>query len=319
MADNSKLDYTPSDTLIDKLTPYVFSKRITQYHCTECGSQMLARIVESGDSANSTVHWDVACGTLEQGEGIYEVQGHEHIADTLDGGFSDFLPVINDKAVERWPHHFREEEQLPLYWQSEERSQSSPSSSDRLRGHCHCGGVEFWIARPSERSKFATGAWPDLLIPHYLDQLRPEGEAWWLQDDGKKFLAGCCACNSCRLAFGMEWIQWAFVPTVDISLDREGKVPFSRNFGTLRHHQSSDEATRHFCGVCGASIFWDGDRRPNLIDVAVGLLTAPEGARAESWLEWRTHRLSFREDAVDRIKSLTLGVEDGLKMFGQRH
>ena len=309
--------YKPKQTLLDQLRPFRFSKRITQYHCLVCGTQMLWRCFEDGDDPQSPVQWDVACGTLERADNIYEVHGHEHIADTLDGGFADFLPSIDNTPVERWPHHFRKGEQIPLYWQSDNKSQAQASAGDRLQAHCLCGGVQFWIARPSPRSEDAECFWPDVLIPYHSDEPRPGRAPWWLREDGKKFLAGCCSCNSCRLACGMEWIQWAFIPTVDISLDPAGITPFTRDFGTLKHFRFSNHAKRSFCGTCGATVFFDGDDRPTLIDVAVGLLNAPEGARAGSLLDWTTHRLSYREDAIDRANDLTLAVENGLKKFGE--
>lgn len=116
---------------------------------------------------------------------------------------------------------------------------------------------------------------------------------------------------------GFEWIEWTFIPTSDISLDRDGKVPFSREFGTLKAFRSSDSATKRFCAKCGATVFWDGDVRPGLIDVAVGLLHASEGARAESWLEWASERVSFKEDAEMRASSLVKSVETGLGDWGK--
>jgi hypothetical protein len=49
--------------------------------------------------------------------------------------------------------------------------------------------------------------------------------------------------------------------------------------------------------------------RPNVIDVAVGLLNAPSGARAEDWLSWRKREPSFGEDAVNKTfaRELTKG------------
>jgi hypothetical protein len=49
--------------------------------------------------------------------------------------------------------------------------------------------------------------------------------------------------------------------------------------------------------MCGATVFWHDKHRPELIDVSVGLLDAPEGARAVEWLEWWLARVSFEEDA----------------------
>ena len=114
-------------------------------------------------------------------------------------------------------------------------------------------------------------------------------------------------------------MEWAYVPAVDITLDAEGTIPFSRDFGILKHYRSSSEVTRHFCSDCGATIFYDADDRPHVLDVAVGLLSAPEGARAESWLEWRTARLEYREDALPRAESLTLALEQGLKAYGRHY
>ena len=53
-------------------------------------------------------------------------------------------------------------------------------------------------------------------------------------DDGKKFPAGICVCDNYRLDSGQEWVEWAFVPTIDISLDAEGKKPWNLPFGSLK-------------------------------------------------------------------------------------
>lgn len=99
-------------------------------------------------------------------------------------------------------------------------------------------------------------------------------------------MAGVCACDSCRLASGMEWVQWAFVLAASVFLDADGRDRLTRDFSILKHFRSSEEVSRYFCGICGAMVFWDGDFRPELIDIAVGLFHAPEGARAENWLQW---------------------------------
>lgn len=118
----------------------------------------------------------------------------------------------------------------------------------------------------------------------------------------------------------MEITPWAFVPAIDITLDAEGEEPFKLPFGTLKGYKSSPGVLRYFCGECGAIVFYtEEDRdRTSLLDVAAGLLGAEEGSRAESWLEWRTERLSFREDAVGRAGSLVEGIESGLREFRER-
>lgn len=315
-------DYKPSTALLNKLTAFNFSKTITQYFCKQCGAQMLVHCLGKYNAPETTEHWDALTGSLEQFDGVVDVKGYEYIVNTKDGGFTDFLHAINDRALKRWPLDFDEGAELPLYWRPPKLAEA-PTAIDRLPAHCKCNGVSFYITRPSQRPIPADKPWPEALIPNYdqsqdLDDAAQE--SWWLRARKGKFLAGLCACDTCRLVSGMDISAWAFVPAIDMTLDAEGKVLFTTEFGTLKSYSSSPGVTRHFCSRCGAMVFYDHvDRqRMRLLDVAVGLLAAPEGARAESWLEWRTERLSFPEDAVGRASSLIEGLERGLRDFRER-
>lgn len=320
---NLPSSYQPDQALLSKLTSFKFSDRITQYFCTKCGAHMLAHCLSK--TANEATFWDVMTGTLEKFDGIVNVKGYGYLHDTLDGGFADFLPTLNGRELERWSHEPHESSQLPLYWRASQtdKQPQQPSSNDRLAAHCKCGGVSFHIARPSLQSTQASRSWPDLLIPHYAqctEKKDPASESWWLRANKTKFLAGLCACDSCRLGSGMEITSWAFVPSIDITLDAEGKVPFDRSFGKLKGYDSSEGVLRYFCSGCGAVVFFTEAERDktSLLDVAAGLLSAPEGSRAESWLEWRTERLSFWEDAVGRADGLVEAIESGLKDFREK-
>lgn len=322
--------YQPSSDLLARLTSFKFSDRITQYFCKRCGSTMLAHCLPKPGSDRKE-NWDAMTGTLEAFDGVLDLKGYEYIHDTLDGGFSDFLPTLNNntRALDRWAHDVNESSRLPLYWRAPDPPKKQPASTARLLAHCKCNGVCFYIARPSPQSTQASRAWPDLLIPYYTQKeqgnapLDAAHETWWLRAAKTKFLAGLCSCDSCRLASGMEITPWAFIPTIDISLDAEGTIPLqstSNTFGSLQTYNSSQGVTRSFCAVCGAIVFFSESEREKttLVDVAVGLLEAPEGARAESWLEWRTERLSFREDAAERAGSLVEGIESGLREFREK-
>ncbi|KAK5130981.1 hypothetical protein LTR08_001392 [Meristemomyces frigidus] len=311
--------YEPAKSLVAKLQAYKFSERWRWFFCAQCGTHMLQSDMYDGGSPNGSLSWNIATGTLEQVEGVVDVKGHGFIVDTLDGGFSDFLQVIRDKKVERWSYDLEKEETLPGYWLSPKMPKVDITPTERLHAHCKCNGINLWIARPSERSAMGEASWRDVTAPHDSDVPNPAEKIWWIRGGGKKYFAGVCTCNSCRLASGMEWVEWAFVPTIDITLDADGKIPFSRDFGTLKSYRSSERATRYFCGTCGAIVFWNGNDRLELIDVAVGLLDAAEGARAESWLEWRTKYVSYREDAMPRAESLTLAVEAGLEGYGKQY
>jgi hypothetical protein len=67
----------------------------------------------------------------------------------------------------------------------------------------------------------------------------------------------------------------------------------------LKHHWSSPDVCRSFCGNCGATVFYWSGQRPDEVHLAVGLLRAEEGSMARKWLEWEWGKCSFMEECVD--------------------
>jgi hypothetical protein len=56
---------------------------------------------------------------------------------------------------------------------------------------------------------------------------------------------------------------------------------------------------RTFCGHCGAAVSYVCEDRPHVIDVAAGLLDHDhQDVRAEDWIEWRSYKLAWEDDAV---------------------
>ncbi|KAF2724511.1 hypothetical protein K431DRAFT_281939 [Polychaeton citri CBS 116435] len=318
--------FQPPQEVLDKLKSFVFSKRITQYHCPTCGCFTIASVKKYPDDDDSEISWDVATGTLESADAsALAVQGHEHLQDTLDGGFADFFPKANGKPIDRWPSHFGDDDELPPFWRDEKVKRFSPTStkpgdpSKRLHAHCKCGGVDLWVARPSAKSDISTAPLPDVIVPatgeEPADASKASEDAWWHRANGTKYLASLCVCDSCRLVSGMEVVEWTFVPIANISLDAEGKKPLDFTAGTLKAYKSSSDVTRYFCNGCGALVFYTCQDRPQVLDLAVGLIAAEEGARAETWLEWETSRLSYREDGIVRNKALVEGIEAALPEY----
>jgi len=259
-------------------------------------------------------HFEVATGLLEESNGIVQFQGHMWIEDTRDGGGSEWIPTIGSRPAERWLVKPRESTEIPIGWRSQMSPARSVGQDEKLRAHCHCGGVEFFITRPTRKSLDASSPYPDLLVPYHSGLSgNPDNTPWWLSKDGKRYVAGPCTCNSCRLVTGFDVVEWAFVPIANIELP-DGK-PFQPSFGTLKEYRSSEKVPRRFCGRCGATVFWHGDERPTLIDVAVGLLDADSGSRAEEWLQWSTDRVSFGEDALN--KELISSLHSGLAQWGK--
>ena len=308
-------------TKLGHLTQYQSSNGVEKYFCKTCGSCQFFHNLPSQE-------WHVCTGTIDgvidQAEPInslISVIRHEYIADTTDGGLAVCLVEIKNQRiplhpegpgtspVASWPQPRAEEgaDEVDRTIQkvNDRKTQFSP---DKLHAGCHCGGVSFHVTRPNEESTRLSSPWPDLLRPYHCnDSANPDDVKWWLR--GSRYLAGTCACRSCRLASGFPVQAWAFVPRKNLHQPDGASLDFGA--GTLASIESSKDVFRHFCAVCGATVFWRCKARPELIDVSVGLLRAPEGSRAGTWLDWHTERVSFEEDAFEKdlIRALGAGLE----------
>lgn len=267
-----------------------------------------------------------ATGTLQVDDtkGIVEYKSCMWIEDTKDGGASDWVTSIDGKVLTRWKRDAGDSDEVPHDYYSTSLSRREPAATP-IHAHCSCRSVEFWITPPNAASKTARSDFPDLMIPYHLGQnaaANPSSTPWWLRHDDTRYLAGTCACISCRRASGFDITFWAFVPTANIFLDSDLTQPFpsyhnghsNKYWGAMKSYRSSDGVTRTFCGRCGANVFWDGGEektRHELIDVAAGLLDADSGARAEELLSWWTDRVSFEEFAMN--KGLARALGEGLK------
>ncbi|KAF3061208.1 glutathione-dependent formaldehyde-activating enzyme [Daldinia childiae] len=296
-----------------------------RYFCGTCGCHVF-RYSAVGDDENDK-SWEVATGTIigrvgaddelveadDEKEPLLRYARHINTDNTKDGGLSPFIKLI--KGAE-----------LPE--KSQITDDRGGDSKDILEAHCHCKTVRFYITRPDASSQLPWSGFSDLIVPAVTSPREaidnPRDEKWWLRPHSKdnpdltRYMAGTCACRSCRLAAGFEIQTWAFVPRSNIffllptstssptpaSLSNISSDALPLDFSTLqqtysplRTYESSPGVFREFCPRCGASVFWHDRWRPDLIDVSVGLLAADEGARAERWLDWWRGRVSFQEDA----------------------
>ena len=284
------------------LTTYKTSKNVSRSFCSHCGANILFH-----DS--NYPRPDICSGVLAKGEGTIKPREHIFAPDTKDGGLTPWLP-----EVPAWEGFCQQSEQAEI--KVDRQVMDVNGEGLDLHAHCQCQGVRFKITRPNEQSRNLTAPYPDLLQPISAGNA-PDHSAnteWWLSSNGKKYLAGTCACNSCRLASGFDIQVWAFVPRANIVQLNGDSIDFS--IGSLTGYRSSEGIERHFCRTCGATVFWCSEKRPGIIDVSVGLLDADEGARAESWLEWQTDRVSFEEEA--RSRELVSKLSAGLKLWGCR-
>ena len=281
---------------------------VTLYFCNTCGCHLLRRA--SGDVDEET--WEAATGAVDESEDGEAAQApallgeHFNVTSTRDGGLSFW--AVDMEVADSWSPG-----EDPTHGPSPPAAApSADEEATTLHAACLCGGVSFRVTPPSEASLAPRSGFSDLIIPFHTqdpDIANPRDVKWWLREGGSKYLAGLCACRSCRLASGFELQSWAFVPRANIEVPRAGgswaaldfDAPHTSGGGggttTMRAYGSSEGVTREFCARCGACVFWHDRWRPDLVDVSAGLLRAADGARAEGLLDWCRERVSFVEDA----------------------
>jgi len=254
----------------------------------------------------------VESGALEETEGLVEYEHQLAIEDTRDGGVSDWIAEVPGYgSMKRWKGMMEKSEEVPAGWRaSASSSNSDQAQQDTVKGSCKCGGVSFHLTRPDAKS----ADWSQDLRQQKPDYNKPH-DAWWLNGATKdKFITNCCCCRSCRAASGVDFVSWSFVPAHNIR--PAGGGDFSTSFGTLKSYRSSERSEWCFCGTCGAMCFLRLSDRPQIIDVAAGLLWSEEGARAEDFLHWLTKKISFDDEGGKR--PLVEALRKGLGVHGSR-
>ncbi|KAF2444479.1 hypothetical protein P171DRAFT_389262, partial [Karstenula rhodostoma CBS 690.94] len=271
----------PPKVDLNTFTAYNSTPTVQKLFCSTCGAHMLDNAHEEDGEA-----WFVEISMVDADESTWNFESHHFLENTKDGGLSTWLPEIGGKALRMWKRGSPSESE---FVQPPKLTANPSTQGGKLKAHCHCGGVEFHISPPRG----------DELHKDSPDNMTPK--------DKTKWYALVDACNSCRLISGCAVIGWAFPEKSHITL-ADGS-PYRPLFGTLKAYKSSMDVDRTFCDTCGAVVTYTCGDRPNFVDVAVGLLDAESGVRAEEWLEWRTHRMSYEEDCiwVDFKNSMKMG------------
>lgn len=214
--------------------------------------------------------WRVCTGIMDETEGVLK-RDQIWIADTLDGGQALWLEGIG----ERYMIGNGSEVVHPDHDIFRATSSALPIPLDELLiGRCHCRDIEFAIKAPP---------------------------------DGEKYHAGIDTCTSCRLTTGFELTAWTSVPLGKVQMT--SGAPLDLGMKSLKKYSSSPAVQRYFCKHCGATVFVGKDDQ-SWIDIAVGLLEAKDGARAERWLNW--NEIGFPDEATDQ--NLITALKKGFKV-----
>lgn len=335
---------------LDGLVSYSPSCGSTRYFCSTCGCHLFRSTAPFAD--DDPVNWEAATGAIVESPGEATDPAsephwkHLNVADTNDGGISTWINATGSNIASSGVTESKAPNELSRPSPGRQAASDAAAAvaavaaddaGSVLPGSCHCGTVRFHVTRPDGASQLPRSNFPDLMIPYCRTDpevvKNPADTKWWLRSGNAKYLAGTCACRSCRLASGFEIQAWAFIPRSNIyfHVHRDGESTDQTSIqplefetlpgGILKNYSSSPGVIREFCPNCGATVFWHDEWRPELIDVSVGLLCAPEGARADSWLDWWRGRVSFTEDtgsqrtgvAARRAQALIQRLELGLR------
>lgn len=320
------------------LTGYTHARAACiRYFCNTCGCHVGDEDLPRNKAAKAAVadpaypdetsappEWRIASsifppGTHDEGgpDQAFRITTH-CFTDSGPAGLHQWLPRIAGRDLNIWQPPVDH----PLFpMAAEPYAPAAPGSSaaehEFLQVGCHCGGVRFAVSRPSAPVPAAAGGSGDSALVSPASPIHQD-----------RWTASIDACDDCRLAHGTHVAAWAFVPLAHIhpppALEpAAGELP-DPAYATLRTYRFSLAAIRAFCGVCGATVFFarlERLHRPDTeggpyINIAAGLLSAPEGVDAHDWLDWRAGRLAFIDSGRRFDHAFADGLLDGFRAWG---
>ncbi|OJD40374.1 uncharacterized protein BKCO1_1000535 [Diplodia corticola] len=259
---------------ISGLERYQFSADITHLSCGKCSTLMF---YESRKYSGKLGTFSGPLKTMEAHP--IRLARHIWVEDTVDGGASVWLrrPNADGKEI---PRYRGRDGEISWDWPQASTGREEKQGQKFIPVRCHCKGINICMHRGN------------------YDGKKREDLPWFIDPRTDKPVADFDVCDSCRLHFGNEIVHWTFVDLTNIST--AGGTAFPKTtaelkaavdagdhvVGTLAYYQSSPDVQRYFCKVCSSSAFYACDDRPETVDLAVGLLDAPDGARAEGFLSW---------------------------------
>ncbi|KAJ5309051.1 hypothetical protein PENANT_c020G10330 [Penicillium antarcticum] len=277
---------------MDNLTRYNHASALgTRHFCSKCGCHV-------GDLGIDDGNWTISTAIFtEPNIGLWNMWSHCFTDSSADGGFSALFSHIDGQRLEIVnPGDTSDSSKKDA--SGNIQSSEAGSTSEDLLAQCHCGGVSFNISRPQQEFITSTAS-----------------EGWLHPSDTSKWLALLDLCDDCRLVDGTNIMAWTFVPVNHIS----PHISADLIIGSSKSYRSSKDVLRTFCGTCGATVFYSCASRPGIVDVAVGILRAPEGTMAEKWLIWRAGRIGAASDGLKYDAAFSTALIEGMARWGGEH
>ena len=106
-------------------------------------------------------------------------------------------------------------------------------------------------------------------------------------NDSAPFTGGCLCgairfhCSLCRRAHGAAFVTWFGV--------ERSRFELVAGADRLVWYQSTPRARRGFCSCCGSTLFFEGDRWPDEVHVALAHMDGPIDRRPKAHVFFDTH------------------------------
>lgn len=266
--------------------------------CPTCGSHI-------GGYSPELDQWAVAWGIFD--EKFWQLAFHGCAKSAGGGGMVPWLPEVAGAAVPHVSLGSRDS------FNPCEPS-VGPDGKERLHVECACGGVSFFIVRPTQEMI------EDEYMGDYVVSPSPTGGGSGSDDKKHKWKAFLDMCRDCGRLSGTTVVPWILVPR--IATTEPQLPPDFQGVGTLKTYSSTPgHVTRGFCGRCGATVLLGTTKRtPSerqmVLNIAMGLLRAPEGVAAEDWTVWRTGNVAWANDAREYDAEFTDALVSGIRNWG---
>ncbi|KAI0407268.1 Mss4-like protein [Xylaria palmicola] len=321
-----------------------FSDAIATLFCGVCGSAMFAERLRAADDDDSAPpSYGVQTGVLTNIDvpGLVNITHHIFLGDTLDGGASPWLCDANGDGTRPrlWRGHRGQSEELSgaaqHHWPAAAAAAAARGGGGGLPPEipirCYCGGVDLVLRRPVA----AFAAVERAALPWFVDPATNKLHGGFDACDSCRLASGSDIFHWTfvllrHLAFPASSSSGGAHPHPHPRLHQTeeeeeaqqaataafpGSTTELKNaalgadrdprWGTLTCYESSPDVQRYFCGRCSATVFYATDGRPDMVDLAIGLLHTEEdgggggGARAESLVSWDFGgKVGWRQDVA---------------------
>ena len=117
---------------------------------------------------------------------------------------------------------------------------------------------------------------------------------------GEPVLVAACHCLHCQRRTGAPFGIGAFYARTDVRPVTGTPIQFKRT------GDSGSAVTSHFCGTCGSTVWWQPERAPSMVGVAVGAFADP-GFPMPTQAGWAKNQhawLSFPDEVTTRTEGI---------------